>query len=269
MKRNRPDEAQSATRTQLDNRLKFAHFPSLSAEILSEQASATTGLRVLDIGCGPGNLALFQQAPAKFRLFGVDLWESQLRQAAEKNTYEALVQVNLIDGLPFSAESFDIIVCNEVLMYLPDAAAILAEFHRVLTAHGKLFVYNPINWLPGLHSAMKKVARKVYQEPKTVSLDVQSNWKSAERACRITYYSFHSLISQIRSVNFHVVGLTGFRLFRNRIRLMARLENYAWYRRFVMWVARRCPLMASDLFVVGCKKAIEERKSLALGKTTA
>jgi 2-polyprenyl-3-methyl-5-hydroxy-6-metoxy-1,4-benzoquinol methylase len=265
MKRNCPNGVRPSAQAQIDNRLKFAHFHSLSLEILREQPAGSTGLRILDIGCGPGNLALFCQAHEDSRLFGVDLWESQLRQAAEKHAYEALVQVNLVDGLPFASESFPIIVCNEVLMYLPEAAELLTEFHRVLTPDGKLLVYNPINWLPWLHSALKKLTRKVYQERKTVALDVQSNWKSADRPCRITYYSFHSLIEQIRSVNFHVVGLTGFRLFRNRIRLMSLLENYACYRRLIMWLARRYPRIASDLFVVGCKKAITGNQAPGLG----
>jgi SAM-dependent methyltransferase len=241
----------------IDNPLKFAHFRSLSQEILCEQASGSPAeLRILDIGCGPGNLAIFCDSLANSKVFGVDLWEKQLRQAAEKNAYEALVQVNLVDGLPFAKESFGIIVCNEVLMYLPRATEMLAEFYRVLTPNGKLLLYNPINWLPGVHAAIKRLLRKVYQDRESIALDVQSNWKSADRPCRITYYSFRSLLEEIRSVNFQVVGLTGFRLFRNRIRLMTRLEKYACYRRSVMWLARRYPQIASDLFVVGCKKSI-------------
>lgn len=269
MKNYNPIEVPQTARARLEDRLKFAHFHSLGQAILCEQASALAGLRILDIGCGPGNLALFCEASAGCRLFGVDLWQSQLRQAADKNAYEALLQVNLVDGLPFMGESFDIIVCNEVLMYLPQATEILTEAYRVLAPEGKLFVYNPINWLPWLHSVIKRLTRKIYQERKSIALDVQSNWKDAERACRITYYSFRSLVEQIRSVNFHVVGLTGFRLFRNRIRLMARLENSATYRRLILCLTGRYPRLASDLFVVGYKKAIVETKPLSLDKAAA
>jgi len=240
----------------MHNRLKFAHFAALSQEILCEQTSRATALRILDIGCGPGNLASFCKVPSDPRLFGVDLWPDQLRQAAAKGAYEALFQVNLVDGLPFLGGSFDMIVCNEVLMYLPNGAAILAEFYRVLAPEGKLLVYNPISWLPRLHSLIKRLTRKIYQERKSISLDVQSDWKGSERACRITYYSFQSLIEQIRSANFHVTGVTGFRLFRNRIRVMTRLENYGRYRRFVLFLTERYPRLASDLLVVARKKAV-------------
>jgi ubiquinone/menaquinone biosynthesis C-methylase UbiE len=253
----------------VENRLRFAHFPSLGQAIRSEQVPGGKGLRILDAGCGPGNLAAFCDVQAECRLFGVDLWPNQLRQAAEKERYEALFQVNLVDGLPFLSESFDIVVCNEVLMYLPDATKTLTEFHRVLAPQGKLFVYNPIGWLPWLHSATKKLARKIYRERKTITLDIEFNWKDAERACRITYYSLQTLIEQLRSVNFDITGCAGFRLFRNRVRLMARLENYAWYRRMVLFLAARYPYLASDLLVVAYKKVISETKPLSLDKFAA
>ena len=114
MKRNSPIGMPPTARERTDNRLKFAHFTFLGQGILREQVSGLTRLRILDIGCGPGNLAFFCEVHAQCRLFGVDLWRNQLRQAAEKKAYEALFQVNLVDGLPFVSESFDIIVCNEV-----------------------------------------------------------------------------------------------------------------------------------------------------------
>ena len=158
----------------------------------------------------------------------MDLWPHQLRQAAEKGAYEALFQVNLVDGIPFASESFDIIVCNEVLMYLPNAAEMLRELHRVLVPGGRLLSGQSHNLVSQAAPLIKGLTRKIYQERKAISLDVQSNWKDSERANRITYYSFHSLLEQIRSVNFQVTEITGFRLFRNRIRLMTRLENFDW-----------------------------------------
>jgi SAM-dependent methyltransferase len=252
-----------------NNRLKFAHFPSLSKAILCEPTSGPAGLRILDIGCGPGNLGSLCQIPAECKLFGVDLWPHQLRQAAEKGVYEALVQVNLVDGVPFANETFDIIVCNEVLMYLPNAAEILKELYRVSAPGGKLFVYNPITWFPRLHSLLKGLTRKIYRERKAISLDVQSNWKDSERANRITYYSFQSLLEQIRSVNFQVTEITGFRLFRNRIRLMCRLENFDWYRRLILLLSRRYPSLASDLFVVANKTAIGKNIPFSLKEIAA
>jgi ubiquinone/menaquinone biosynthesis C-methylase UbiE len=269
MKKTGPVRLPPTAMSTVDNRLKFAHFPALKQAILHEQAPGPTARRILDVGCGTGNLAFFCEFPENYRLFGVELWPAQLRQAAEKDAYEALCQVNLVDGLPFVSESFDMIVCNEILMYLPQATEMLRELHRVLTPGGKLFVYNPINWFPRLHSLAKRFTRKIYQERRSIALDVQSHWKESERACRITYYSFKSLIEEIRSMDFHVTGISGFRLFRNRIRLMSRLENYAWYRRLVLFLTRNYPQLASDLFIVANKKARARIAPVSLEKAAA
>jgi ubiquinone/menaquinone biosynthesis C-methylase UbiE len=269
MKRNTSLSIAGKAREGLDKRLKFAHFPFLRETILGARTPGSKPLRVLDIGCGPGNLAFFCGGQGGCRLFGIDLWPNQLTQAAEKNSYEALFQVNLVHGLPFVSESFDIVVCNEVLMYLPDARGALMEFHRVLSPDGRLFVYNPISRFPGLCSAVKKFMRKIYQDRRSIALDAQSNWKGAERACRITYYSFESLIDQIRSTRFRIVDTTGFRLFRNRIRLTKLLENYAWYRRLILSVAAHYPRLASDILVVSHKKTVADSRLSSLDKAAA
>jgi ubiquinone/menaquinone biosynthesis C-methylase UbiE len=187
-------------------------------------------------------------------MFGVDLWEHQLRQAMDKEVYEGLSQVNLLDGLPFKEDSFDVVVCNQVLMYLPDAPGMAAEFYRVLRPGGKVFVSNPISRLPGLMAGLKRLSRKIYQERRTVSWDNQKDWKDANRACRITYYSFRSFVEEIASAGFTVTEAIGFRIFRNRIRAMTRLEDYEWYRRAVKSIAARYPQFAADILITAVKE---------------
>jgi ubiquinone/menaquinone biosynthesis C-methylase UbiE len=269
MKKNTSMANARSAKESLDKRLKFAHFPFLRETILGERKLDSPPLRVLDVGCGPGNLGFFFVGQIGCRLFGIDLWPNQLRQASAQSSYEGLFQVNLIHGLPFSSESFDVIVCNEVLMYLPNALEALTEFDRVLAPGGKLFVYNPISRFPRLSSAVKRFMRKIYQERKSIALDVQSNWKQAERACRITYYSFHTLIEQIRSANFSISATTGFRIFRNRIRLMKLLENYAGYRRLIQSIAARYPHLASDILVVSHKKTVADEQRGLLDQAAA
>ncbi len=235
-------------------RLKFAHFPYIAKALLTERSRVSGGLNILDVGCGPGNMAAFCGDLKGSKWFGVDLWEHQLSQASEKQVYKDLFQVNLVAGLPFRDNSFDVVICNEVLMYLPNAAEVLREFHRVVRSQGKVFVYNPISWIPKTMARLKALWRRVYQEGESVALDGQSNWKSARRPCRIKYYSFREFIREVEASNFQVVAVTGFRLFRNRIRAMTRLENYCWYFRMIRFLTFRYPFLAADVLVVGSKK---------------
>jgi len=250
-------------------RLKFAHFPYLAKALLRERAHTSEGLTILDVGCGPGNIAAFCGVPAGSKWFGVDLWENQLRQAADKGIYENLFQVNLLDGLPFRDRSFDMVICNEVLMYLPNSQEVLGEFHRVLRPEGKVFVYNPISWFPKILAGVKNLVRKVHQEKDSIALDTQTGWKNSRRPCRINYYSFRSLIDEIRSARFQVTEVTAFRLLRNRVRLLTRLENYRWYYRMTSYLARRFPFLACDIMVAGCKKEAAPAPARAIRQRAA
>ncbi len=47
------------------------------------------------------------------------------------------------DDLPFANESFDCVICTEMLEHCPDPAAVVREIHRVLTPGGRAFVTTP------------------------------------------------------------------------------------------------------------------------------
>ena len=52
-------------------------------------------------------------------------------------------------ALPFGAQTFDTVVCSEVLEHVPDPACLLAEVTRVLRPGGHLLLTTPQTW--GLH----------------------------------------------------------------------------------------------------------------------
>ncbi|MFC1833433.1 class I SAM-dependent methyltransferase [Thermodesulfobacteriota bacterium] len=233
--------------------LKFAHFPYLGG-VLSDEARLARGrIRVLDVACGSGELANYAQIPDECDLYGLDLWGHQLRQAAGRNAYSSLLQVNLVDGLPFKSGSFDVIVCSGILIYLPNANEIVSECHRLLREGGRMFVYNPVCSLSRLAAKLKKWSRRIYQEKSTVALDSQTDWKNANRACRITYYSSRSLVEELAAPGFRVVDVRGFRISRNRLRFLKRLETLEWFSRASKYLAARYPSLASDILVEGRK----------------
>lgn len=90
------------------------------------------GLRVLDFGCGPGTISLgLAKAVAPGELHGVDMEESQIdlaRAAAMANRQDnAIFHVGDTANLPFEGGYFDVAHCHNVLMHIPDTAAVLAE----------------------------------------------------------------------------------------------------------------------------------------------
>ena len=99
------------------------------------------GLRVLDFGCGPGTISVgLAKAIAPGELHGVDMEESQIELARSLavagGRSNATFHVGDVTHLPFEDGFFDVAHCHNVLMHVPDTAAVLAEVKRVLKPGG-------------------------------------------------------------------------------------------------------------------------------------
>jgi SAM-dependent methyltransferase len=91
---------------------------------------------VLDLGCGEGALL----EAAGLRGIGVDLNAERLALAAEKG-----LRVVRADGgsLPFADDTFDVVVCMEVLEHVPRMEAVMSEVARVLRPGGRWIISVP------------------------------------------------------------------------------------------------------------------------------
>lgn len=117
---------------------------------------------VLDLGCGEGRHAIStyvegeSAASIGVHSIGVDLSLKDLQTAQQRfndfstihdqNKQFSLAAASALD-LPFADNTFDKIVCSEVLEHIPDYKAALAEIHRVLKPHGLLAISVP-RYLP-------------------------------------------------------------------------------------------------------------------------
>lgn len=93
-----------------------------------------TRLQVLDAGCGTGFVAL-QCQKQNATVVGLDLTLAMLRRA-HGTLRSRLVQARA-EAIPFAEESFDMILCRQVLHYTREAEALL-EAARVLRWPGQL-----------------------------------------------------------------------------------------------------------------------------------
>jgi ubiquinone/menaquinone biosynthesis C-methylase UbiE len=92
------------------------------------------GLQLLDVGCGTGHhVAQFREHG--FAVSGVDGSPDMLAQARALNPTVDFRQAD-VDALPFADNTFDFIVCIEVLRYVPDPARCIGEMARVLKPGG-------------------------------------------------------------------------------------------------------------------------------------
>jgi ubiquinone/menaquinone biosynthesis C-methylase UbiE len=103
------------------------------------------GLRVLDLGCGPGTLSVsLAEAVAPGALYGVDMEPTQVdlaRSIAEAGGHDnATFQVGDVTELSFDDDSFDVVHGHAILAHVPDTQGVLAEATRVLKPGGLISV---------------------------------------------------------------------------------------------------------------------------------
>jgi ubiquinone/menaquinone biosynthesis C-methylase UbiE len=108
-------------------------------ELMRAALRRRTAPRVLDIGCGYGDM--LAETSAALRV-GVDLNPGALARAATCAPGAHFV-VSAVERLPFGSETFDGVICSEVLEHLDDPALLAREIVRVTSPGGSYCITVP------------------------------------------------------------------------------------------------------------------------------
>ena len=93
---------------------------------------------ILDIGCGEGaKMDYFETLGTTKEVIGVDIAESILNGKPNRICADA-------QYLPFKSNTFDSIICSEVLEHLPNPELCVKDIHRVLKRKGIVFFSTPV-----------------------------------------------------------------------------------------------------------------------------
>jgi len=129
--------------------------PAFEAELAARTASQEAaflvsylrpGMKLLDVGCGPGSITLgLAEIVAPGQVVGIDIQSAQVEQARAAARGIASVRFEVADiyGLPFPDASFDAAFANGVVMHLREPVRALAELRRVLRPGGIAGVRDP------------------------------------------------------------------------------------------------------------------------------
>jgi ubiquinone/menaquinone biosynthesis C-methylase UbiE len=141
------------------------------ADALVEAAGIVPGHAVLDVACGTGVVAraAARRLRGAGRVVGVDVNEAMLAVARRAGPG---LDWQLADAgdLPFADASFDVVLCQAALMYVPDAPRAVGEMRRVVRAGGTVAVqvWSSLDRQPAYRPFAKIAARHAGDEARRV-----------------------------------------------------------------------------------------------------
>jgi SAM-dependent methyltransferase len=122
----------------------WAHFAPLEAITtpvaahLVQHAGVKPGMRVLDVGCGTGVVAI-TAAGLGARVTGIDL-TPQLLERARENSHTAGLEVDWreadVEELPFGDSQFDVVLSQFAHMFAPRPEVAMSQMLRVIKSGG-------------------------------------------------------------------------------------------------------------------------------------
>ncbi|MBT8401204.1 MAG: methyltransferase domain-containing protein [Rhodothermia bacterium] len=124
--------------------------PAIGAPLAAELvrlAALSPGDRVLDVACGTGVVARMasEQVGETGTVVGLDVNPGMIavaRAAAPPGLSIEWHEASA-DSMPFPDASFDVVLCQMGLQFMPDKPAVLAEIRRVLARDGRLVLNLP------------------------------------------------------------------------------------------------------------------------------
>jgi len=119
---------------------RFSRYMETGAREFYERLQVAPGCRLLDVGCGSGQLALMA-AKDGLEVTGVDIasnWVERARTRAQAEGLRVRFEEADAEALPFEEASFDVVASLIGAMFAPRPYLVAGEFVRLCRAGGAL-----------------------------------------------------------------------------------------------------------------------------------
>lgn len=201
------------------------HNSSVSPEDVIEEFRPS-GNRMLDIGCGDGQLCFRFEKNFK-EIYGIDVSKYRIEKAQNKtsNSKYFFSVADMDSKLPFKDNYFDVVTIITTFQYCYNPFFTLQEINRVLRKNGMLFIeLSNIAWF--VYRLQLLFGKQIF-----TSLAYKQVWDGGV----LHYFTYDSLIRIIKDGGFNINKVTCTGIFR-KIKLI--------YPK----------LLASDIFIYAKKK---------------
>lgn len=154
-------------------RLMGSLYRAVAADVA---AVAPPGSRVLEVGCGPGRLAILLAFEHRLDVTALDL-DGAMIEIARENAEAAAGRSGATEGrlptfvvadvasMPFPDQSFDLVVSTLSMHHWADKWAGLAEIDRVLRPGGRALIWDFRRWVVPFHARIPDAARIASESP--------------------------------------------------------------------------------------------------------
>lgn len=125
-----------------------------------EKIKPKTKIRVLDIGCGTGKLAIYLREETGCDVTGIDPGRESIEKARmNASAVEVEFEVQSAEEMTFTNNTFDFVVSLKALHEMANPREALRESRRVLKEGGKIFI---IDWVGGVAQTRSHAHAKKY-----------------------------------------------------------------------------------------------------------
>jgi 2-polyprenyl-3-methyl-5-hydroxy-6-metoxy-1,4-benzoquinol methylase len=163
-------------------------------------------LKVLDVGCGNGNISRFIGS-MNHDVLGIDISSTTIEKAKSLNNLPNVVFKNISAEDLISHETFDLVICSEVIEHLNVPTEVVNALQKLLNSNGilvvtvpngfgprELFITKPLQWMksnsPGIYSSINSFKHALGFTGATVQSD-------AENLTHVQFFTKKSLIELI------------------------------------------------------------------------
>ena len=105
-----------------------------------EEAGIKNNSKILDAGCGTGELLYILSKNKKLKLYGIDVSDKMLEVAEKKLGERANLKLSSVEKMDFKNNSFDYIFSEDAFHHYANYDLVMKNFYRILKKGGKLIV---------------------------------------------------------------------------------------------------------------------------------